>query len=135
MLRYYIVREPSKYIILSEYAVLTTCLSMIAKTIVIVLETCRGLTYLNGTSSNMTIVRESSCERRAVIECVKGFALCQLKLLLESVNLLPILKYLLFLFREVRSLGNYNINNVRCFPSRQILRELTFSEFGMHVKF
>jgi hypothetical protein len=83
----------------------------------------------------MTIVRESSGEGRSIIECVEGFALCQLKLLLESVNLLPILKYLLFLFGEVRSLGNYYLSKVRQVLRRHILRELTFSEFGMHVKF
>jgi len=65
------------------------------------------ITYLNGTGSNMTIVRKTSGEGRSIVECVQGLALSELELLLESVDVLPVLKYLLFLLGEVGSLGNY----------------------------
>ena len=64
-------------------------------------------TYLDGSSGDMAVVRKSCGEGRAIVECVEGLALGELELLLESVDLLPILEHLLFLFGEVRSLGNY----------------------------
>jgi hypothetical protein len=54
----------------------------------------------------MTIVREPSGERRPVIECIEGFALGELELLLEGVDVLPVLENFLFLLGEVRSFGN-----------------------------
>ena len=83
----------------------------------------------------MAVVRKSSSEGRAVVECVEGFALGELELLLESVDLFPILKHFLFLFGEVRSLGNYMINEFRGRTKSKELIKLTFSELGMHVEF
>jgi len=62
------------------------------------------LAYLNGTSSNMTIVRETSSEGRTIVEGVQGFTLCELKLLFEGINFLPVFQYFFFFFREVGSL-------------------------------
>ena len=47
---------------------------------------------------------ESGGEGRAIVERVQGLALGQLELLLESVDLLPILQHFLFLLGEVGSL-------------------------------
>ena len=48
-------------------------------------------TYLDGSGSDVTVVRQTGGEGGTVIERVEGLALGELKLLLESVNLLPIL--------------------------------------------
>jgi len=55
----------------------------------------------------MAVVRKSCSEGRTIVECVEGLALRELELLLESVDVLPVLENFLFLFGEVRSLGNY----------------------------
>jgi hypothetical protein len=70
-------------------------------------------TYLDGSSGDMAVVRKSCSEGRAIIECVEGLALGELELLLECVDLLPILEHFLFLLGEVRSLGNYKSNEFR----------------------
>ncbi len=54
----------------------------------------------------MTIMREAGGKGRAVVECVQGFALGELQLLMESVDLLPIFQDFLFFFGEVGSLGD-----------------------------
>jgi len=68
-----------------------------------------NFTYLDSTSGNVTIVRKTSCEGRSIVECVEGLTFCELELLLESIDVLPVLKYLFFLFREVGSLGDYRL--------------------------
>jgi hypothetical protein len=70
------------------------------------------LTYLDGTSSNMTIVRKAGGKGRSIVESVQRLALCEFKLLLESIDVLPVLKHLLFLIGEVRSLGNYDLESL-----------------------
>jgi hypothetical protein len=52
----------------------------------------------------VTVVGKPGGEGRAIIECEQGFPLGELKLLLESVDILPIFQYFLFLFGEVGSL-------------------------------
>jgi len=52
----------------------------------------------------VTVVGKSGGEGRAIVECVQGFSLGELELLLESVDFLPIFQYFLFLFGEVGSL-------------------------------
>ena len=52
----------------------------------------------------MTIVRQPCGKGRAVVEGVKGLALCEFQLLLERIYLLPILQHFLFLIGEVGSL-------------------------------
>lgn len=54
----------------------------------------------------MTVMRKTSGKGRSIVECVLRLALGKLELLLEGVDLLPILKNLLFLLGEVGSLGN-----------------------------
>lgn len=64
-------------------------------------------TYLDCAGSNVTVVGKTRGKGRAIIESVLGLPLGKFKLLLEGIDLLPILKDLLLLLREVRSLGNY----------------------------
>ena len=52
----------------------------------------------------MTIVRQPCGKRRAVVEGVKGLALCEFQLLLERIYLLPILQHFFFLIGKVGSL-------------------------------
>ena len=72
-----------------------------------------NFTYLDSTSGNMTVVGKTGGKGRAIVECVQGFALGEFQLLLECVDLLPILEHFLFLLGEVRSLGNYKSNEFR----------------------
>ena len=81
-------------------------------------------TYLDGSSGDMTVVRKSCGEGRAIVECVEGLALGELKLLLKSVDLLPVLEHLLFFFGEVRSLGNYRSNEFRGITKSIVLLNL-----------
>ena len=52
---------------------------------------------------------ESGSEGRTIIESVLRLALSKLELLLEGIDLLPVLKDFLFFLREVRSLRDYMI--------------------------
>jgi len=61
----------------------------------------------------MPVVGKPGGEGRAIVECVEGLTLRELELLLESVDVLPVLEHFLFLFGEVRSLGNYKTNELR----------------------
>lgn len=53
----------------------------------------------------MTVMRQSSSEGRTIVEGELGFALRQLELFLEGVDLRPICKDFLFLSWEVRLVG------------------------------
>lgn len=64
-------------------------------------------TYLDGTGSDVAVMRKTCCEWGSIIEGVLGLTLGELELLLESVNLLPVLKYFLLLSGEVGSLRDY----------------------------
>jgi hypothetical protein len=64
------------------------------------------VSYLDCTSSNMTVMREPCGKGRAIVECVQGFALGEFQLLLECVDLLPIFQDFLFFLGEVGSLGD-----------------------------
>ena len=77
----------------------------------------------------MAVVRKSCGEGRAIIECVEGLALGELELLFESIDLLPVLEHLLFLFGEVRSLGNYKSNELRGMTESIVLLNLPLANF------
>ena len=65
---------------------------------------CLITAYLDGTSGDVAVMRKTCCEWGAIVEGVQRLALGELKLLLEGVNFLPILKYFLLLCGEVGSL-------------------------------
>ena len=63
----------------------------------------RGIsTYyiFDGSSCYMAIMRGSSCKRRSIIESVRRIMFSFSELLFKGINLLPILKDGLFLFRK-----------------------------------
>lgn len=60
-----------------------------------------SITYLDSSSGNMTVVRQSCCERRSIKEGVLWFSLGHLELLLKGVDFGPISEHLFFLFWEV----------------------------------
>ena len=64
------------------------------------------MTYLDGTGGDMAVVRQSRGERRTIVEGKLWSALRHLKLLLEGIDLSPVGKYFLFLFREVWFIRN-----------------------------
>lgn len=70
-----------------------------------------GHDVLNGTRSNVTVMRKSSSKRWTIIESVKLLAFTAFHLLLKSINLFPVLQNLLFFFWEVRSIRNYKMKN------------------------
>ncbi len=78
----------------------------------ILIEIFNSSTYLDGSGSDVTIVRKTSSKGRAIVECILGLSLCEFELLLEGLDLLPILKNFLFFFGEVRSLRDYYSNKI-----------------------
>lgn len=61
---------------------------------------------LDGTGGDMAVVRQSRGERRTIVEGELWSALRHLELLLEGIDLSPVGKYFLFLFREVWFIRN-----------------------------
>ena len=70
------------------------------------------MTSLNSTSGDVAVVRQTRGKRRAIVESGLLLAFRHLQLLLESIDLFPVSENFLFFFREIRSLGNYEKNNV-----------------------
>ena len=64
------------------------------------------MTYLDGSGSDVAVVGKSSREGRAIVERVRLLALGSPHLLLEGVDVLPVLENRLLLLGEVRSVGN-----------------------------
>mmetsp|Transcript_5114 Transcript_5114/g.7795 ORF Transcript_5114/g.7795 Transcript_5114/m.7795 type:complete len:530 (-) Transcript_5114:157-1746(-) len=66
-----------------------------------------GHAVLDGTSGDVSVMREASSERRPIVEGVGLPAFREFELLVESIDLRPVGEDLLFLGGEVGSFGNF----------------------------
>ena len=63
--------------------------------------------YLDGTGGDMTVMRQSRGEGRAIVESVLFLALGHLKLSVEGINFSPVVQDFFFLSGEVWLVGHY----------------------------
>ena len=66
----------------------------------------KNFSYLDSSSSDMSVMGKPSGKGRPIVKGVQGLALSEFQLFVECVDLLPIFKHFLFLLREVGSLGD-----------------------------
>jgi hypothetical protein len=66
----------------------------------------KDFTYLDGASSDVTVVGKSSGEGRPIVESVGFLAFSHFHLFLEGLDLVPVAENVFFFLREVGSLGD-----------------------------
>jgi hypothetical protein len=67
------------------------------------------MTYLDGSSCDVAVMGQTSGKRRSIVEGEGGLSLGEFELLLESIDLLPVPKHLLFFLWEIWSFRDYMI--------------------------